>query len=85
MLLPILKNKRRRGRSKLMGLFTLIILAVIVLAIIGLGWQTFFTGVSRGGEKIASSPIVSNITSEVEEFVTNATNNAADKITDQII
>ncbi len=68
-----------------MGLFTLIMLVVIVLAIVGLGWQTFFTGVSRGGERIASSPIVMNITNEVEEFVANATSNAADEIADQII
>ncbi|HEX7032573.1 MAG TPA: hypothetical protein VF172_06195 [Nitrososphaera sp.] len=68
-----------------MGLFTLIMVVVIVLAIVGLGWQTFFTGVSRGGEKIASSPVVRNITNGVEEFVANATNNAADEISDQII
>lgn len=73
------------GNAKPMGLFTLIMVAVIVLAIIGLGWQNFFTGVSRGGEKIASSPIVRNVTNEVEEFVANATDDAADEIANRMI
>ncbi|HXG07858.1 MAG TPA: hypothetical protein VNI77_11100 [Nitrososphaera sp.] len=68
-----------------MGLITFIMFVVIILAIIGLGWQTFFTGVSRGGEKIVSSPIVKNITNEFEEFVANATINAADRISDKIV
>lgn len=68
-----------------MGLFTLIMLAVVILAIIGLGWQTFFSGVSRGGEKIASIPIVRNVTDEVEEFVANATDDVADEIADRIV
>ncbi|MEW6603791.1 MAG: hypothetical protein AB1351_03765 [Thermoproteota archaeon] len=63
----------------------MIMLVVVILAIIGLGWQTFFTGVSRGGEKIASNPLVRNVTNEVEEFVANATGNAAEDIANQII
>ena len=35
-----------------MGLFTWIIIAVLILSIIGLGWQTFVVGVFKGGEKI---------------------------------
>jgi hypothetical protein len=58
---------------------------VIILAIIGLGWQNFFTGVFKGGEKIASSPMVRNVTNEVEEFVANATDDAADEIANRMI
>jgi hypothetical protein len=68
-----------------MGLFTWIIVAVVVLAIIGLGWQTFFSGVWRGVEKVASSPIVRNVTNEAEEFVANATESAVREIAERII
>jgi flagellar basal body-associated protein FliL len=68
-----------------MGLFTWIVVIVVVLAIIGLGWQTFFTGVSRGAEKVASSPLVRNVTDEAEEFVVNATENAAREIAEPIL
>ena len=68
-----------------MGLFTWIVVAVLILAIIGLGWQTFFSGVSRGVEKIAGSPIVRNVTNEAEEFVVNATENAAREIFERAI
>ena len=68
-----------------MGLFTWIMVAVVILAIVGLGWQTFFTGVSRGVEKIAGSPIVRNVTDEAEEFVANATENAAREVVERVI
>ena len=68
-----------------MVLFTLIVVAVVILAIIGLGWETFFTGVSRGGEKIIGSSIARNVTGEVEEFVANATDDAVDEFVRRVI
>jgi hypothetical protein len=68
-----------------MGLFTWIVVAVVALAIIGLGWQTFFSGVARGAEKVASDPIVKNVTDEAEEFAANATEKVAGEIVERII
>jgi hypothetical protein len=44
-----------------MGLVTWIIIGVVILAIIGLGWETFFSGVAQGVEKLGQNPVVENI------------------------
>lgn len=35
-----------------MGLFTVLIIVVVVLAIIGIGWRTFSVGVINGFERV---------------------------------
>lgn len=45
-----------------MGVILWIIAIVLFLAIIGLGWETFFTGVLNGADKIGITPIIKNIT-----------------------
>jgi len=57
-----------------MGLLTWIIVGVVVLAIIGLGWQLFFSGVTKGAEKVLSNPAVKNASNEAKQFVGNAAN-----------
>ena len=52
-----------------MGLITWIAIAVIVLAVIGLGVGVFFSGVIRGAEIIRNSPAVQNVTEEAKEFL----------------
>ena len=52
-----------------MGLITWIVIAVIVLAVIGLGFGVFFSGVMRGVQIIGSSPAVQNVTDEAKEFL----------------
>jgi hypothetical protein len=74
-----------------MGIITWIIIAVIILAIMGLGWQTFFAGVKKGADKVGLTSImknftdqakqsfggvVKNISSPVSKTVFNATQNA---------
>jgi hypothetical protein len=55
-----------------MGLITWVIIAIVILAIIGLGWQTFFSGVWQGAQKIGQNPLVQNLTSEVKDKVADA-------------
>jgi hypothetical protein len=43
-----------------MGLITWVVIGVIILAIIGLGWQTFLAGVKKGADKIGLTPIIKN-------------------------
>jgi flagellar hook assembly protein FlgD len=52
-----------------MGLITWIAIAVIVLAVIGLGVGVFFSGVIRGAEIIRNNPAVQNVTEEAKEFL----------------
>ena len=59
-----------------MGLITWIIIAVVVLAVIGLGITTFFSGVVKGVEKVEQNPVVKNATSTASQIVSNATNEA---------
>jgi len=56
-----------------MGLMTLIIIAVVVLAIIGLGVGVFFSGVQSGVEKIEEHPAVKNTTTATSQFLANVT------------
>ncbi|MGA7370302.1 MAG: hypothetical protein WBX01_14335 [Nitrososphaeraceae archaeon] len=54
-----------------MGLFTLLLIVVVVLAIIGLGWKSFSSGVISGFETILDigQPIAKNLTQEAKEYV----------------
>jgi hypothetical protein len=54
-----------------MGLFGFILLVVIVLAVIGLGWQTFSSGVIAGFEKAldVGTPIIKELTQEAKDYM----------------
>lgn len=61
-----------------MGVLTLITIGVIALAIIGLGWQVFVSGVFKGAEKIiGSNPELKNITLKAKQYIVNITKNAS--------
>ena len=68
-----------------MGVFTWIIVAIVILAIIGLGWQAFFSGVTKGADKVLSNPTVKNVSSEAKEFVANVTNNVTKDIGKELL
>lgn len=40
------------------SLLAAVIVGIMVLAIIGLGWQTFFFGVAKGAQQVVDNPIV---------------------------
>jgi hypothetical protein len=54
-----------------MGLFGLLLLVVVILAVIGLGWKTFSSGVITGFEKAVDvgTPIIKELTQEAKEYV----------------
>jgi hypothetical protein len=56
-----------------MGIFTLLLIVVVILALIGLGWKTFSSGVINGFETIldVGQPIIKNLTQEAKEYVNN--------------
>lgn len=55
-----------------MGLITWIIVITVFLAILGLGWDTFFSGVRKGADRIGISSIVENATNNTIGFIKNA-------------
>lgn len=55
-----------------MGLITWIIVIIVFLAILGLGWDTFFSGVRKGADRIGISSIVENVTNNTIGFIKNA-------------
>ena len=64
-----------------MGLFMWIIIAVLILSIIGLGWQTIVLGVFKGGEKIINSnPEIKNVTQKVKQYIINIIKNASEEL-----
>lgn len=54
-----------------MGLLTLVLIVLVILAVIGLGWKTFSSGIISGFETVLdmSQPIVKNLTQEAREYV----------------
>ena len=61
----------------MIGWIVLILAILVVLAVVGLGWETFFSGVKKGAEKIGNLPEVKNLTdkakSEFDNIVGNST------------
>lgn len=61
----------------MIGWVVLILAILVILAVIGLGWESFFGGVKKGVEKIASVPEVKNLTdkakTEFDSIIGNST------------
>ncbi len=60
-----------------MGVILWIIAIVLFLAIIGLGWETFFTGVVKGADKIGITPIIKNITDSTRGTINEVFSNSS--------
>jgi anionic cell wall polymer biosynthesis LytR-Cps2A-Psr (LCP) family protein len=64
-----------------MGALTWIILVIVILAIIGLGWQVFVSGVFKGAEKIINTnPVLKNTTQEAKQYFGGIIKNASQGI-----
>src|SRR5215212_179268 len=64
-----------------MGLTTWIMIAILILFIIGLGWQTFVLGVFKGGEKIINSNLeIKNATENVRQYIVNIIKRASEEL-----
>jgi hypothetical protein len=59
-----------------MGILSQIILIILVivffLAVLGLGWDTFFEGIKKGADKIGITSIIENATSSAAKIPKNA-------------
>ena len=61
----------------MIGWIVLILAILVILAVVGLGWGTFFSGVKKGVEKIVSLPEIKNLTdkakTEFDSIIGNST------------
>lgn len=57
--------------SEHMGLFTVLLVVVIVLAIVGMGWKTFSLGVINGFDRAVDvgTPLVKDLTQQATEYI----------------
>jgi hypothetical protein len=54
-----------------MGLFTVLLVVVIVLSIVGMGWKTFSLGVINGFDRAVDvgAPLVKDLTQQATEYI----------------
>jgi hypothetical protein len=54
-----------------MGLFTVLLVIVVFLAIVGMGWKTFSLGVINGFERAVDvgAPLVKDLTQQATEYI----------------
>ena len=61
----------------MIGWVVLILAILVILAVVGLGWESFFVVVKKGVEKIGSLPEVKNLTdkakTEFDSIIGNST------------
>ncbi|MBA3977183.1 MAG: hypothetical protein H0X50_03170 [Nitrosopumilus sp.] len=55
-------------------LIVLLLLAVIILAIIGMGWSNFISSVFEGFNKVKNSPLIKNFTETSQTEVNRLVN-----------
>ena len=60
----------------MIGWIVLILAILVILAMVGLGWDTFFGGVKKGVEKIGSLPEVKNLTDKAKNEFDNIIGNS---------
>jgi uncharacterized membrane protein len=61
--------------TQYMGLLTWLILAIVILSIIGQGWNLFVSSVFRGIDKVLNSisPIATDLGNEAKKYANNIT------------
>ena len=60
-----------------MGLLTLVIIAIVILAVIGLGVGTFYSGIVQGTQKVERNTVVKDMTGGAKEFASNVSKSAS--------
>jgi hypothetical protein len=55
-----------------MGFLVWVVIIIVFLAILGLGWNTFFEGVKKGADKIGITSVIENATNSGIEVAKNA-------------
>lgn len=64
----------------LQTLIVVMIVVVLILAIAGFGWNTFYSGVKKGAEKLGVMPAINNITGQGKKYVTDMATNTTKEV-----
>jgi hypothetical protein len=59
----------------MMGFIVSILVIIFFLAIIGLGFDTFFSGVKKGADKLGITPVMETAADDAIEIAENASRN----------
>jgi hypothetical protein len=57
------------------GIIAGILIIIVLLALLGLGWDTFISGVKKGADKVGLTPIVQGAVQIVENGTRNIVSN----------
>jgi hypothetical protein len=57
------------------GIIAGILIIIVLLALLGLGWDTFVSGVKKGADKVVLTPIVQGAVQIVENGTRNIVSN----------
>jgi hypothetical protein len=57
------------------GIIAGILIIIVLLALLGLGWDTFVSGVKKGADKAGITPIVQGVVKIVENGTRNIASN----------
>ena len=57
------------------GIIAGILIIIVLLALLGLGWDTFVSGVKKGADKVGITPIVQGALEIVENGTRNVVGN----------
>jgi hypothetical protein len=52
-----------------------VLVGILVLAILGLGWQTFFSGIARGAQNVVDNPVVDGAKEYLGNFTMDTSKN----------
>jgi hypothetical protein len=49
-------------------MLSIALVAILALAMVGLRWQTLFSGVAKGAQQVVSNPLINNATEGANEY-----------------
>jgi uncharacterized protein (UPF0333 family) len=56
----------------MMGFIALILVIIFFLAVVGLGFDTFFSGIKKGADKLSITPVMETAADDAIEIAGNA-------------
>lgn len=56
----------------MMGFIALILIIIFFLAVVGLGFDTFFSGIKKGADKLGITPVMETVADDAIEIAGNA-------------
>ena len=70
-----------------MGLFTIVLIGVVILAVIGLGWKTFMSGILSGFNIVIEKggPAMKQLTNSAKDQIKNTSDDIIQETIDGVL